>query len=174
MTCIVGLRTDTGVLLAGDSLATDNDAAWPRNDNKVFRLSKEVAIGFAGSYRSGQILRYHVNLPTLLPEEDEFDWAVKQFIPEVREKFKEYGYEAGSNFLLAVRGRLLQVYDEQVAESTFDFDACGIGESVARGTLYVLSESDLPARTILRKALDAACTFTTVCRGPYTFAETRV
>ena len=179
MTCIVGVKTDTGVLLAGDSLGSAGYHGRVRADIKVFRLTPEIACGFTSSYRMGQILRFHVEPPCI--HGDLYEWAVREFIPVVRAAFKEHGYstiqnneESGGTFLVAVRDRLFQVEDDfQVAESVWDFDACGCGDAYAMGAMWSLRAAKLKPRQFLTKALDAAVEFSGGVRGPYTFAATR-
>ncbi|MGH3429937.1 MAG: hypothetical protein ACRDQZ_20610 [Mycobacteriales bacterium] len=42
MTCIVGIRSETGVMPGGDSVGVGGNSAVMRSDPKVFSLSKFV------------------------------------------------------------------------------------------------------------------------------------
>jgi len=148
MTCIVGIATKTGTLIAGDSLASNWYTQTRRTDRKVFKLGDHVAVGFTSSYRMGQIIRYHVTAPSLRDAEgewiDAFEYAVKYLIPEVRTRLKEHGFtkvensvEEGGRFVLGIRDRVFIVdSDFQVGESTDGYVAAGSGEEVALGVLY--------------------------------------
>lgn len=182
MTCIVGIKTETGVLLGGDTQGSSGWDSRERVDGKVFALGKHrrVAIGFTSSYRMGQILRFHLELPTLDADADAYEWAVMRFVPAARSVLKHHGYvkiensrEESGTFLLAVRNRLLSVYDDfQVAEAAAPFAACGCGENYALGALHVADRFDWPARTKCRNALQAAARFSNGVGSRFTFAET--
>lgn len=126
----------------------------------------------------GQILRFHVQAPAI--KGDEYAWAVRDFIPVVRAAFKEHGYakvenarEEGGTFLLAVRDRLFAVHDDfQVAETDWDFDACGCGWAYALGALHVLGKAGTP-RSRVTKALQAAARFSNGVGGTFSYVETR-
>jgi hypothetical protein len=179
MTCIVGVVTrGKGVVLGGDSLGSSGWDGTERKDPKVFRLSREVACGFTSSYRMGQILRYHVTLPPL--GKDEYAWAVRDFIPQIREAFKEHGYtkvdnsvETGGVFLLAVRDRLFRVdNDFQVGEAAAPFESCGCGEDYALGALHILGNTGA-ARHRVKRALEAASRFSNGVGGALKYVETK-
>lgn len=178
MTCIVGVATPNGVVLGGDSLGSSGWDSTERKDPKVFKLSREVACGFTSSYRMGQILRFHVELPPV--GRDEYAWAVKDFIPAIRAAFKEHGYaqidnsvESGGVFLLAVRKRLFRVdSDFQVGEPVAPFEACGCGEGYALGALHVLGNSGTPRQRV-KRSLEAAARFSNGVGGALKFVETK-
>lgn len=154
MTCIVGIRTDSGVLLGGDLQGTSGLDSIDRVDGKVFNLSPQVAFGFTSSYRMGQILRFHVECPLHAEDSDEYRWAVTKFIPAVRVAFTEHGYkrkenevESGGTFLLAIRARLFKIHsDFQVGERADGFDACGSGEDYALGAFHATATAKDPRK----------------------------
>ncbi len=192
MTCIVGIRHDKGVVLAGDSVGVDDGGgADMRRDPKTFAINRHVAIGYTSSFRMGQLLRYNLALPAIVDAigekrtEDAFQWAVQEFIPACRQTFKEGGYlkengrEEGGCFLLAVRDRLFEVHsDFQVAEPDPQYVATGSGEPYALGALHALvgptagPVSEKVAREVAGKALDAAVFHSAYVRPPYVFVGT--
>lgn len=180
MTCIVGIKTPTGVLIGGDTQGSSGWDKRQRIDEKVFLLSRSVGVGFTTSYRMGQILRFHLELADISAWEDEFAWAVKHFVPAARSAFKEHGYqrvehsrEEAGTFLLAVRGRLFKICDDmQVAESASTFDATGCGENYALGALSVLPETDAP-KTRATSALVTAARWSSGVGGQFTLVETK-
>lgn len=143
MTVVVGVRGKDGVVLAADTAGTAGYDQREREDGKTFVLSPLVAIGFTTSYRMGQILRYDLSLPKLPLGSDEYEWAVKDFVPAARAVLKSGGFakvsegvERGGTFLLAVRNRLFAVEDDfQVAEDSVPWATCGSGGSIAAGHL---------------------------------------
>jgi ATP-dependent protease HslVU (ClpYQ) peptidase subunit len=155
----------------------------------VFNLGDHIAIGYCGSFRMGQILRYHLAVDPPLTElrrDDAFQWAVETLIPAVRDAFKENGWsrvkegvEQGGHFLVAVRDRLLQIEsDFQVAEPGMSFDAVGSGDLVAFGVLAaLLDDQEAPtlekAERAALKALEISETFTPTVRGPFQVVTTK-
>lgn len=182
MTCIVGIRTGTGVLLGSDSLGCTGNAALVRTDPKVFLLGARVAVGFAGSYRVGQVLQHHVKVADPFVGDSIRGWAITKFVPALRQRLKDTGamrrfkdeQERGADLLLAAYGRLLRVNEDfQVVESDHGFAACGSGEAWALGALYATDGADVEggARGRLEIALEAAEEFSTEVRGPFVFVE---
>lgn len=190
MTIVVGIRGGNGVLLGADSAGTSG--GWgdqrPREDAKVFSLSELVAVGYCGSYRMGQLLRYNLTLPELAVGRDPFEWAVQQFIPAARTTLKTGGLarvDSGverlpGGFLLAVRDRLLSVeVDLQVAEASFPWAAEGSGFQVAAGALAAeLGFEGPPAadetlEQVARRALEVAAKLNAYCRPPFQFIRTK-
>jgi len=182
LTCIVGIKTPTGVLIGGDTQGSSGWDSRERQDAKVFRLGtkRRLAVGFTSSYRMGQILRFHLTPPEIHPDCDEYGWAVGDFVPAAREVLKSHGYvkiensrEESGTFLLAVRGRLFQVHDDlQVAEHAAPFDACGCGENYAIGAFHVLEGAKMAPRRKAQIALEAAARFSNGVGGRFMFAET--
>lgn len=191
MTCIVGIRHATGVLLAGDSVGVNGGgSAQMRKDPKVFRLNRHVAIGYTSSFRMGQLLRFNLSLPAIVDavgdkrSDDAFEWAVKEFVPACRTAFRDGGYgtvtpDVGGFFLLAVRDRLFEIQsDYQVAEPVPSYVSTGSGEDIALGALHVLagpngkSLTAAKAREIATKALEAAVFHSAYVRPPFEFVET--
>lgn len=148
MTCVVGIRGKRGVLLAGDSQASSLLTYRQRSDAKVFSLSDILAIAYCGSARLGQILSYelgdHLEDPPL--GMDEHYWAVREFIPHLRnvaynhgQLYDWFGVESldQSAFLFAVRNRLFTIEEDlQVGEHFLVYEALGSGEDVAIGALH--------------------------------------
>lgn len=194
MTCIVGIRHDSGVLLGGDSVGCDSGGnAQMRRDPKVFLLNRHVAIGYTSSFRMGQLLRFNLQLPAIVDAvgdkvtTDEFEWAVKQFIPACRTALKDGGYarsesgeDRGGFFLLAVRSRLFEIAsDFQVGEPTPHYVSTGSGEQYAMGALHALMTPNAPllnakrARELATKALEASVYHSAYVRPPFEFVETQ-
>jgi ATP-dependent protease HslVU (ClpYQ) peptidase subunit len=181
VTCIAGVVTKEGVLLAGDSLGSDGYAGKNYIAPKVFRLSSQVAAGFCGSYRMGQLIEHHLELPPL--GGDEQAWAIKTLIPQIRDLFTDGGFahvkdneETGGTWLLAVRRRLFLVQDDySVLEARQPYNAVGCGEDFATGAMHALWKPPVKnPRAFLRAALDAASAFSTGVAAPYNFTSTRV
>lgn len=174
MTCIVGVRSHSGVLLAADSQWSEVNIAKQARDPKVVELSDLVSIGYCGSGRLGQILTYHVGISDPPLGADEHEWAVVEFVDALRGALEECGHlriesdgdranlesMGDSNFLLAVRGRLFSVYEDfEVLEHDYVFDAVGSGEEVAVGAMQAkLPEGTNPTEPVADRLAERIAT----------------
>jgi 20S proteasome alpha/beta subunit len=166
VTCVVGIRGTAGVLLAADSQTSWDNRKMMDAQPKVFELSDVLAIGYCGSGRLGQLLQHgmaELDDPPL--GRDEHVWAVKTFVPFVRDVLETGGFLhvhhnvehfGDSAFLFAVRHRLFQVEgDLCVNEHERPYDAVGSGCEVAIGAMAALvGDADaVSERTIVDVAI---------------------
>lgn len=184
MTCIVGFANEKMMVLAGDSAGVSGYDIVVRNDPKVFSVRQvdgpNVLIGFAGSFRMGQLLMtLHVPKDTI---GDQFSFMVQEFIPRVRKLFtqggfmaKENGREEGGMFLVGYRGKLFTVgYDFQVGEVAEQYDSIGCGESFALGALDVLlRQKEVDPEKALITALEVAEKRSLGVRRPWRMVGTK-
>lgn len=189
MTVVVGVRGRRGVLLAGDSQWSTLYTKRERTNGKTFGLHETVAVAYCGSARLGQILTFH--LEELEPPRlgvDELRWAVRTFVPFLREACEEHGHLkiwhnverlGQAAFLLAVRGRLFTVEDDlQVGEDALAYCTLGSGEDVAIGAMQALvgdEREPIDDRRLERVALagiEAASEFTNFVGGDITSTRT--
>lgn len=199
MTCVVGIRTQDGVLLAADSQTSGTNFKRMDTDSKVFQLSEIMAVAYCGSGRLGQILKHWLMdaLDDPPVDRDLRRWYVRDFAPVLRDVLNECGhlhileqdqteYLGESAFLLAVRDRLFAIEpDFSVNESEFPFDAFGSGSEAALGALraeidaHDLHEADCMSGTrkaleaTARRAVTAAAETTLYVGGTIRFAATR-
>lgn len=180
MTAIVGLVENGNVYLGGDSYASNGNSIFPRADRKLF-VKGPYAIGFAGSFRAGQILRHQVSLPLPTTEEtDLHSFMVRRFIPAVRRGLRSEGFEQTEDstvrLLIGVNGRLFCMEpDFQVAESAEPFAAIGSGYDLARASLHTSFElcSILPARHRLEAALRVTSSYCSGVGPPFHFVSVK-
>jgi len=91
------------------------------------------------------------------------------FLPDLRDILRTENFPEDESFdlLVGFRGRLFHVYGtSQVSEEIADYEACGSGAQVARGSLFSSKFTD-PARKIT-EALQAAERFCSGVRAPFT------
>ncbi len=170
MTCIVGLIDKNTVWIGGDSAAISGIDLVVRKDPKVFKVG-EFLMGFTTSFRMGQILMHGFNPPVI--SGDLYKYMINEFIPALRNLFKEAGFlelnanrEKGGTFLVGVRGRLFVIEsDFQVGEPRDAFAAVGCGDQIANGALFASKE--VSARKRVKLALKAAERFSGGVRGPF-------
>lgn len=177
MTCIVGIETDRGVVVGGDSAGVSGLNLTVRADSKAF-VRDDFVFGFTSSFRMGQLLRYAAidfgkHRPTDGDARGDPDrWMSTHFIDAVRATLKAGGYarvdsgvESGGCFLVGFAGRLYQVEsDFQVGRSALGYEAVGCGGNIAVGAMYAARGR---AEDRVRTALEAAEQFSAGVRGPF-------
>lgn len=179
MTCIVGVEDEVGVLIGGDSAGVAGYAITVRSDTKVFERDG-YAIGFAGSFRVGQLVHYQLSLPRL----DTWDvdaFMVTRFVPALRDCMRAHGQLAVENgvesmegfLLVGLAGRLYSVEcDFQVGRQEEDgYYALGCGDEYAVGALHALADyEDLTPQDRVEAALNAAEYNSAGVVGPFRYA----
>jgi ATP-dependent protease HslVU (ClpYQ) peptidase subunit len=170
VTCIVGVQHEGKVWIGGDSAGVAGMGIQTRADVKVFRRGP-YAMGFAGSFRMGQLLRYNAELsiPSVaeVPDRDLDAFMVSIFVEEVRKTLRKGGHTyvennsetLGGLFLVGVRGVLYAIdCDLQIGRTRDGYQAIGCGDDLALGSLHAtrLDTSWMHPRYRVRKALDAA------------------
>lgn len=181
MTVVAGVAHEGRVYMGADSAGTgDSGDIVTRHDPKVFTVGAgRMLIGFTGSFRQGQLLRFSLKVPSVPRGMDIYEWAVRKLVDQVRRCLQvggaatnEKGTEEGSQFLVGFRGHLFQVYsDYQVEESAFEYNACGAGYGYAMGSFFASTAHRKKPLRRLHQALDAACTFSAICQPPLTVLE---
>lgn len=179
MTCIVGVEQDGVVYVGGDSAGME---AWSlaicgRADEKVFVTdSGEFIMGFCGSFRIGQLLRYALNPPEQSQKKNDMAYMVVDFVDAVRAMQKEKGSmkkeneleEHNAAFLVGYKGHLYFVEsDFQVGRPIEGYAAIGCGAQIALGAMFATRNSDIAAPNRIELALTAAAEYSAGVRGPF-------
>lgn len=172
--------TDGAVWMAGDSAGTHEGSITVRTDQKVWTHG-EMVLGFAGSYRARDLLRYTMELSMPGDSENVEAYMRRGFVDAVKDAYRRGGfigkYQQGNesqhaNIIVGLRGRIFTVHgDYAVGSALGDFDVIGSGSRVAQGSLYSTRGNPNP-HARLEEALDAATYFTSGVRPPYTFVRT--
>jgi ATP-dependent protease HslVU (ClpYQ) peptidase subunit len=148
VTCIVGVQHEGKVWIGGDSAGVAGTSIQTRADEKVFTRPPFV-MGFAGSFRMGQLLRYNAELsvpsPDEVPDRDLDAFMVSIFVEECRKTLRKGGHTAVENnteaigglFLVGIRGVLYTIdCDYQIGRTRDGYQAIGCGEDLALGALH--------------------------------------
>lgn len=178
MTCIVGLVHDGSIYMGGDSCGVSGYDLKVRLDPKVFVLDKRFVIGFADSFRMGQLLRFSLKLPAQTKHQDDYEFMCTSFVDAVRKCFGDGGFlgknnddserEEGGSFLVGYRGVLYEVdVDFQVGINQEPYCALGCGASYAHGSLFATATLGWDPEKRIVNALEAAVNFSTSVRGPF-------
>ena len=179
MTCVVGLIHKGKVWMGGDSCASDPTEKVIRRDPKIF-TNGDFIIGFAGSYRFGQILRFHFEAPDQDEGQGDYEYLVTDWLDGVRAACKDGGFVKiedneesfpESSALIGFNGKLYVLdSDLQIGEPCSDYYAIGVGSGVALGALHVLQQDTKvkSPKCQLQMALEAAATYAVGVEGPFT------
>ncbi len=174
MTCITAIVEKGRVYMAGDSAGVAGLDITIRDDVKVFNKG-EFILGFTSSFRMGQLLRFKLNPAKQTISQTDYEYMVTDFIDACRKCFAENGFgdkdaTRGGSFLVGYKGTLYSVdSDYQVGIPNLQYDACGCGESYAKGSLY--SSIGKPPKERLKLALEAAAHFSAGVHAPFVFVE---
>lgn len=179
MTCIVALEHEGLVYVGGDSAGIESSslAICSRADEKVFTTEGgDFIMGFSGSFRIGQLLRYALVPPEQSTKKDDMAYMVTDFIDAVRAMQKDKGSmkkeneleEHDSGFIVGYKGKLYVVEsDFQVGRPTEDYAAVGCGAQIALGALYATRKARLKPEERITLALQAATEYSAGVRPPY-------
>ena len=174
MTCVVAISENNIVYMGADSAGVDNDGGIrTRKDSKIFSKSSFI-IGYDGSFRLGQLIKYGFEIPKILKNADIFEYMVNDFVPLLRNHlitnglhFKDDGDIVGS-LLVGIKGRILGIEsDFNVSELDCRYNSIGIGSDVALGSLHSTEYTELPPFDRIEMALYAASEFCSGVRPPF-------
>lgn len=175
MTCVVGIEHEGAVYIGADSAGVDSYDISIRDDEKVF-MNEDFIMGFSGSFRIGQLLRYALVPPEQSFKKDDMAYLVTDFIDAVRNMQREKGALKKENeeeshdsaFLLGYHGRLYIIDEDfQVIRPNECYTAVGAGAAVALGALYASDHIEDPRRRIVL-ALEASAMYCAAVRSPFT------
>lgn len=181
--------------MGGDAAAVnEHHAVDIYSKSKVFaRLSDNGKIkwlfGFTGSFRVGQIIKYKLQLPSLLkyPKKDIEEILVCSFVDTIRLCLKKAGalkesdgvssMASDASILIAVNGQLVILDQEfQVISLAKPYAAIGIGGDYAMGSLCSIGEHDAKTDPVQRitLALNASHVHNAGIQKPFTIITTEL
>lgn len=179
MTCIVGLEQDGVIYIGADSAGVNMSTLdiCSRADEKVFLTeSEDMIMGFCGSFRIGQLLRYALTLPAQKVGQDDMAYMVTDFIDAVRVMQKDKGSmkkeneleEHESAFIVGYNGKLYVIEEDfQVGKPLENFAAVGCGQPIAVGAMYATRNAKMDPEERIRMALQAAVEYSAGVRPPF-------
>ena len=179
MTCIIGLEHEGTIYIGGDSAGVEESSLGicTRADEKVFITdSEDMIVGFSGSFRIGQLLRYALTLPTQKVGQEDMSYLVTDFIDAVRTMQKDKGSmkkeneleEHSSAFVIGFNKKLYVVEsDFQVGQPLENYTAVGCGADIALGAMYATRDAKMSPEERIQLALSASAEYSAGVRGPF-------
>lgn len=166
MTCIVGYKDKDGTIhLGADSAAVDeHHALTVRLDEKVY-VNGDFIIGFAGSFRMGQLLRYALHIPGHPNNKDDMEYLVVDFIDAVRDTLRDKGIlqttdhveTVDGEFIIGYNGNLYHVQNDLQIGVCDDYVCIGCGSDYAAGSMFENhNRHDMSSSEKIIRALKAA------------------
>jgi len=179
MTCVVGVIGDDAVYLGADSAVSEGYQVQTLIDKKVFQKGP-YGIGFAGSLRVGQLIKYRMRTPTLEKKKatkDPVRTLAINFVDAMRKCLKDGGAaretdhkeeEQENSFIVTYQNRLF-IIDEAyaVCEVHGSYTSIGSGTEYALGSLYSTENSGMNPEERVKMALKAAEAFCGTVQGPF-------
>lgn len=183
MTCCVALRikhknNKISLVIGSDSASCEDNEVMSTVDPKAFTIG-EYTMAFAGSFRVGQVLKYHFKPPEPPKNNEEMNrFMVTGFVSHLTDAMKKGGLwhkDDGlklddAEFIVSVRGRVFFVgTDLTILEMQDNMVSIGIGKEYALGSLY--TSKGLSPEDRVETALEAAAKFSPWVRPPFTIIK---
>lgn len=164
MTCIVGVVKDGVTYLASDSFATSDYIAIECGE-KIFSPCNNTIVGYAESYRMGQILQYCNVFDKMAKSKDHVGDMIRRVIPKMKkamdDNIEPCALVGCGNSLMIVNS------DYSVLEPKDKYFAIGSGQDYALSVLHVMKDIDMPVEHYMLMALETAAKFSHKVKGPF-------
>lgn len=177
MTCIVGATDHKGRLwFGGDAAAVDRQDITIIEESKVWR-NGAFLMGYCGSFRVGQVVRYLFNPPHHDVEVDAAEYMVGSFVCKLRKCLSKHGALTtepdgsesinSTKLLIGYQGKVYYLDEDfLVAPMQHNLVAIGSGAAYAMGAGYGWDGKH--PRATVKRALEAASTYTASVSPPFT------
>lgn len=172
MTTIIGIKTESSVLLIGDRRATDGTRYGVLSEPKVFRVG-DALIGYSGTLRSLQALKCGLQLRARQDGESPLQYLTGLLVTEMRLTFHDRMItdDAPGETIVACGGELYVITTDGSALAPHrGYDAIGSGQDYALGVMYA-NRHIVDPRLRLWKAMEAAAEFDSYTGGPFEYFE---
>jgi len=182
---VLGDTEKGSLVFAADSAGATGDEIYTIDTPKVFALGSYL-LGYCGSYRVGQVLRHHLELPEP-PAGDPERFLVREVVPILRETVAAQCGVADASaasgpirrhlgektaLLVGFRGRIWCVGPDLTVTPEPAYAAIGSGRLRAYGALHALHAAGVgPVGRRLELALEATFAFTANVRPPWRFVR---
>jgi 20S proteasome alpha/beta subunit len=162
--------------MGADSGTSDDNVVESRADEKVFLVKNRFLIGFAGSFRLGQLLRFAFHPPLQKKSQDDYAYMCTHFVNAILECLKSGSFDSGdkndvtATFLsIGYKGKIYTIDgDLQVGKLNDFYTAIGSARELALGSLYTTEKMLLTPQERILLALEAAAKYAPSIRAPFT------
>lgn len=185
MSCIVAYNNGDYIYFGSDSIATSNDYSQEVfKDSKIF-IKNEMLIGYCGSIRAGQIIKYDFNIPFHPEGFSDMEYFCCLFFPKLLEKFnnREFFYyednkseDINNNnnktppLLIGYKKKLYLIGEDfQIIESSKNYSCIGSASDYALGAFSLIERLNInisPEEKIYT-VLDSVSDLSYVIKPPY-------
>lgn len=187
MTVIIGYTNGKNVWMIGDEAAAGDCMNEFVKHQKVFKstvylgpknTSKEdILIGYAGSFRMGQLLQYKFKPSRPVKYTDIYEYLCTKFVDEIKDLFEKNNYSRlvdneaiGGSFLVGAKGRLFTIQNDfSVLEYKERFTSIGGGYQFATASMetfeqlkkmkYIKLQEDDYIELALKTSIKSSCKF---------------
>lgn len=180
MTCVVGIKKDNVVYIGADSSASSegSDFILSRSDAKVFRVGSFI-IGFSGSFRFGQIMRFSFKPPEHKSGKSDYAYMCSDFVTKLQSTLEKNRFngqndktemESSTELLVGYNRELYYVgQDYQIGINNDNYSAIGCSDVIALGALYAINniKGTISAEKQIEIALDASTKYCSRVLRPY-------
>lgn len=168
MTVLAGLVHDGKVYIGADRGMSDDNFISTSLTPKIRKIGGMI-IAYSASRGTGQLMHF-ANYPEPRLENlegylridfcDAIQKASEMFKIDINTK------ENGADILVGINGRLFDVTTEDWSVSEYDYTAQGSGYAYAIGSLHATNKLDIPPRTRVKMAIQAAIKHSPECEAP--------
>ena len=168
MTCIVALKHEDKVYMAGDRGASDDGVILSLDSSKIWKTGPYL-IGYAGSM-DGERMKHNFK-PTAPNIKDTDKFMQTKFIKELREFYNDFWVDTSKDgefsLIIGIRGEIYEHSsgDMSLSKYSLPYVAIGSGSEYAYGVLYA-TDKQKNARNRVNQAVSAAIKFNPSCMGP--------
>jgi ATP-dependent protease HslVU (ClpYQ) peptidase subunit len=168
MTCIVGLKANNKVYLAGERGASNEDSIMHLTKPKIHKFGPYV-VGFAGTME-GQRLAHSFDPPRPHEDQDLDQFMHTTFLRYLRDFYDEWWVDFSKDgelsMLIGIKDKLYEHHasDMSLNEYSIGYSSIGTGSPFAMGFLYAAQSFDNPEK-IVEGAVKSAIKFSPTCSG---------
>lgn len=138
MTCIVVIKTENEIILAGDRLAVRGNSQQ-LTENKLFTVG-DFTFGFCGNLRLTQAVQYGWSQPDKVVTSSEDSYIYNTFIPSLKQLLVDCDFgdrkelhEIGVIGLIVYKSTIYRLSWDFSLQEVEEFGAVGCGDTFAKG-----------------------------------------
>jgi ATP-dependent protease HslVU (ClpYQ) peptidase subunit len=157
MTCIIAWKDPNNkkVILAGDKMGSNSTNSDIVIDPKIFK-KEDFLIGYAGSFRAGQIIKHLWKPPKRKVDQSDSDYIYTSVVNTFKKTLEKNGIEdegdVGSYIIIYNNRIFLYQNDHSILEHFNLVESIGAGEDFAKGAVNVLIKYEKDVKIIAKEA----------------------